>query len=125
MPVAVLDVSAACHTPDVLEMPYRPRVLYAEPGGTARAGLPGEKAWGCRLAGKSCLAGDMFGEYSFAAPLTEGQRLVFEDMAIYSMVKTTTFNGVRLPSIGLWDGKGSRFRLQREFGYADFRGRLS
>ncbi|MDR3361759.1 MAG: carboxynorspermidine decarboxylase [Desulfovibrio sp.] len=123
MPVVVLDVSAACHTPDVLEMPYRPRVLYAEPVGTARAGLPGEKAWSCRLAGKSCLAGDVFGEYSFAAPLTEGQRLVFEDMAIYSMVKTTTFNGVRLPSIGLWDGEG--FRLQREFGYADFRGRLS
>ena len=129
MPVAVLDVSAACHMPDVLEMPYRPEVFYRHEGATARAGAAGERAWTCRLAGKSCLAGDVIGEYGFAAPLEAGQRLVFGDMAIYSMVKTTTFNGLRLPSIGICKaGNASgenRFRLLREFGYADFRNRLS
>ncbi|MDR3357562.1 MAG: carboxynorspermidine decarboxylase [Desulfovibrio sp.] len=127
MPVALLDVSAACHTPDVLEMPYRPRVLYQTGGGTERAGAAGEKAFTCRLAGKSCLAGDAFGEYSFAEPLRDGQRLIFEDMAIYSMVKSTTFNGLRLPSIGICETEAGKpgFRLQREFSYADFRNRLS
>lgn len=128
IPVAVLDVSASCHMPDVLEMPYRPELTYEEQGAPARAGKAGEKAWTCRLAGKSCLAGDVIGEYSFAAPLRAGQRLLFEDMAIYSMVKTTTFNGLRLPSIGVC-GPGSDaeacFRLLREFGYVDFKGRLS
>ena len=130
MPVAVLDVSAACHMPDVLEMPYRPEVLYRA-GATPprRAALPGADAWTCRLAGKSCLAGDVIGEYAFAAPLAVGQRLVFADMAIYSMVKTTTFNGLRLPSIGICRGADAppdeRFRLLRRFGYADFRERLS
>ena len=115
--------------PDVLEMPYRPEVFYRHEGATARAGAAGERAWTCRLAGKSCLAGDVIGEYGFAAPLEAGQRLVFGDMAIYSMVKTTTFNGLRLPSIGICKaGNASgenRFRLLREFGYADFRNRLS
>lgn len=128
MPVAVLDASAACHMPDVLEMPYRPEVFYAWEGKTARAGAVNEQAWSCRLAGKSCLAGDVIGEYSFAAPLHVGQRLVFEDMAIYSMVKTTTFNGLRLPSIGVCEpaseGK-NRFSLLRAFGYQDFMNRLS
>lgn len=130
MPVAVLDVSAACHMPDVLEMPYRPEVLYCA-GATPprRAAAPGADAWTCRLAGKSCLAGDVIGEYAFAAPLAVGQRLVFADMAIYSMVKTTTFNGLRLPSIGICRGADAppeeRFRLLRRFGYADFRERLS
>ena len=130
MPVAVRDVSAACHMPDVLEMPYRPEVLYrAADGAARRAGAAGAGAWTCRLAGKSCLAGDVIGEYAFAAPLTVGERLVFADMAIYSMVKTTTFNGLRLPSIGICRcgdiPPGERFRLLRSFGYADFRGRLS
>lgn len=126
---AVLDASAACHMPDVLEMPYRPNVLFlAEDGLPSRAGLPGKQAWTCRLAGKSCLAGDVAGEYSFSAPLLPGQRLAFEDMAIYSMVKTTTFNGLRLPSIGICEADaagGQGFRLLRQFGYEDFKGRLS
>ena len=131
MPVAVLDVSAACHMPDVLEMPYRPEVFYRHDGATTRAGNAGEEGWTCRLAGKSCLAGDVVGEYGFAAPLQAGQRLVFGDMAIYSMVKTTTFNGLRLPSIGICAagpdsaGREMRFSLLREFGYQDFRNRLS
>lgn len=124
MPIAILDTSAACHMPDVLEMPYRPRVLAREADGLAQAGEAGEKAWTCRLAGKSCLAGDVIGEYSFAAPLAVGQRLIFCDMAIYSMVKTTTFNGLRLPGIGLLRPDGE-FRLLHAFGYEDFRNRLS
>ncbi len=128
MPIAILDASAACHMPDVLEMPYRPNVMAREDGRWQFAGHPGEKAWTCRLAGKSCLAGDVIGEYAFAAPLEPGQRLVFADMAIYSMVKTTTFNGLRLPSIGLLDaapGDAPSFRLLKRFGYEDFRCRLS
>lgn len=129
MPVALLDISAACHTPDVLEMPYRPEVWYLENPSAApqKAGAAGEKAYNYRLGGKSCLAGDDIGVYSFAAPLVTGQKLVFADMAIYSMVKTTTFNGLRLPSIGLFstDGERERFRLIKTFGYEDFRERLS
>lgn len=130
MPVAVLDVSAACHMPDVLEMPYRPEVFYLDGAGfPRRAEAVGNAAWSCRLAGKSCLAGDVMGEYAFAAPLEVGQRLVFADMAIYSMVKTTTFNGLRLPSIGICRCQASRpeerFQLLKRFGYADFRERLS
>lgn len=126
MPVAVLDVSAACHMPDVLEMPYRPNVFCECGKGIAMAGgaedaAPGD--WKCRLAGKSCLAGDVIGEYAFPAPLKTGQRLVFGDMAIYSMVKTTTFNGLRLPSIGAF--RGRNFRMLRTFGYEDFKTRLS
>ena len=126
MPVVILDVSAACHMPDVLEMPYRPEVWYRGPAGVQRAGEAG-RGWTCRLAGKSCLAGDVIGEYAFAAPLLPGQRLVFGDMAIYSMVKTTTFNGLRLPSIGICDGEGDarHFKLLRQFGYEDFKTRLS
>ncbi len=133
MPVAVLDTSAACHMPDVLEMPYRPNVMAQENGRWQTAGQPGEKAWSCRLAGKSCLAGDVIGEYAFAAPLEPGQRLVFADMAIYSMVKTTTFNGLRLPSIGVLDAApgatdplaSASFGLLKSFGYEDFKYRLS
>lgn len=129
MPVAILNVSAACHMPDVLEMPYRPEVAYigGEGGRALFAGQPGSRAWTCRLAGMSCLAGDVIGEYAFAEPLRTGQRLAFADMAIYSMVKTTTFNGLRLPSIGLWRLRGGKpeFSLVRQFGYDDFRNRLS
>lgn len=116
MPIAILDTSAATHMPDVLEMPYRPDIV--------GAGLPGEKAWTCRLAGKSCLSGDVIGEYSFDAPLKDGDTLLFLDMAHYSMVKTTTFNGLELPAIARvpLDGKPV---LVKRFGYEDFKERLS
>ncbi len=117
MPVAVLDTSAAAHMPDVLEMPYRPNVI--------DAGLPGEKAHTYQLAGKSCLAGDVIGDYSFDAPLKTGDRLAFLDMAHYSMVKTTTFNGLRLPGIATWNPATGRRAVIREFGFNDFLGRLS
>ena len=117
MPVAVLDSSAACHMPDVLEMPYRPHVI--------GSGLPGEKAHSYRLAGKSCLAGDVIGEYSFDAPLGRGDRLVFSDMAHYSMVKMTTFNGLALPAILRYRAAQDELELVRAFGYEDFKGRLS
>lgn len=129
MPVAILDVSAACHMPDVLEMPYRPEVCYLENASALpqKAGQEGENAHSYRLGGKSCLAGDDIGVYSFKSPLQIGQKLAFADMAIYSMVKTTTFNGLRLPSIGLFSTENGkeRFELLKTFGYEDFRGRLS
>lgn len=115
MEIAVLDASAAAHMPDVLEMPYRPNI--------AGAGLPGEKKYTYRLAGPSCLAGDVIGDYSFDEPLTPGSRLSFQDMAHYTMVKTNTFNGLRLPSIWLRGTDGS-LKLVREFGYGDFKSRL-
>lgn len=114
--IAVLDTSAACHMPDVLEMPYRPEVI----GG----GLPGEKAHPYRLAGPTCLAGDQIGDYSFDRPLRPGDKLVFCDMAHYTMVKNNTFNGVNLPSIAV-AGRDRAVRLVKTFGYEDFRGRLS
>ncbi len=117
MPVAILDTSAACHMPDVLEMPYRPEVI--------GAGQAGERAWTCRLAGKSCLAGDVIGEYSFDVPLEPGARIVFTDMAIYSMVKTNTFNGLRLPSLLVWDSLTDTVVSRRDFDYGDFMERLS
>lgn len=117
MPIAILDTSATCHMPDVLEMPYRPSILGADE--------PRVQAYTYRLGGQSCLAGDVIGDYSFAAPLAVGQRLVFEDMAYYTMVKTTTFNGVRLPSIAIWNSASGALRVVREFGYEDFKGRLS
>ncbi|MHC4884287.1 MAG: carboxynorspermidine decarboxylase [Planctomycetota bacterium] len=113
---AILDTSASTHMPDVLEMPYRPEIR--------GAGEPGEKAHTYRLGGATCLAGDRIGEYSFDAPLQLGDRLVFHDMAHYSMVKTTTFNGINLPAIGIRQLDGS-FRLIKSFGYEDYRGRLS
>jgi carboxynorspermidine decarboxylase len=117
IPIAILDTSAVCHMPDVLEMPYRPEVI--------GAGRPGELPWTCRLGGKSCLAGDVIGEYAFAGPLAVGDRLVFADMAIYTMVKTTTFNGLRLPSIAVWDSRTDTVESIRHFGYEDFSSRLS
>ncbi len=115
MPIAVLDVSATAHMPDVLEMPYRPVI--------DGAGLPGEKPHTYRLGGPTCLAGDVIGDYSFDAPLAVGDLVVFHDMAHYTMVKTTTFNGVPLPSISLL-GDDGRVRAIREFGYEDYRNRL-
>lgn len=113
---AILDTSAACHMPDVLEMPYRPPLL--------GAALPEEKPYCYRLGGPTCLAGDIIGDYSFDQPLAPGDRLIFGDMAHYSMVKTNTFNGMALPSIAILDQSG-RLRVQKTFGYEDFKGRLS
>ena len=117
MPIAILDTSATCHMPDTLEMPYRAQII--------GAGEPGARPHTWRLGGQSCLAGDVIGDYSFDQPLEIGQRLVFEDMAYYTMVKTTTFNGVRLPSIAIWNSKTDALRVVRNFGYEDFKGRLS
>ncbi len=116
LPVAVLDVSATCHMPDVLEMPYRPDIT--------GAGQIGEKPHAYQLAGPSCLAGDIIGDYAFDAPLAPGDRLVFEDMAHYTMVKTTMFNGMRHPDIGMLTTSGE-YRLLRRFTYEDFKSRLS
>lgn len=116
MDIAILDTSAACHMPDVLEMPYRPPLR--------GSGEPGEKACTYRLGGPTCLAGDIIGDYSFDRPLKEGDRLVFQDMAIYSMVKNNTFNGMPLPAIAL-RRKNGECDIVKEFGYRDFRERLS
>lgn len=113
---AILDASAACHMPDVLEMPYRPEII--------GAGAPGEKPYTYRLAGATCLAGDVIGDYSFDHPLEPGEKLIFCDMAHYSMVKNNTFNGMPLPAIALIDAKGALEPI-RTFGYEDFKTRLS
>ena len=113
--VLILDASAACHMPDVLEMPYRPPLK--------DSGEAGEKAYTYRLGGPTCLAGDIIGDYSFDVPLKEGDKLVFEDMALYTMVKTNTFNGMPLPSI-VWRDKDGQGWLVRQFGYSDFFSRL-
>lgn len=115
MDIAILDTSATCHMPDVLEMPYRPRIVGADE--------PNRLAHTYRLAGLSCLAGDVIGDYSFARPLRVGDRLVFEDMAHYTMVKNTTFNGVQLPSIAVF--RNGRVEVIKRFGYPDYRNRLS
>lgn len=114
--ILILDTSASCHMPDVLEMPYRPSVL--------GAGAFGEKPYSYRLASDSCLAGDIIGDYSFDRPAAAGERLSFEDMAIYTMVKNNTFNGMPLPSIVLRHSDGD-CEVLREFGYEDFKCRLS
>lgn len=117
---AILDTSATCHMPDTLEMPYRAEVLGAfDPA--ARAGV----GHVYRLGGMTCLAGDVIGDYAFADALRIGQRLVFDDMAHYTMVKTTTFNGVPLPTIALWDSRDDSIEIVRRFGYEDFSQRLS
>lgn len=116
MPIAILDTSAACHMPDVLEMPYRPP-LY-------NSGRPEEKPYTYRLGSQTCLAGDVIDEYSFDKPLDIGDILVFEDMAIYSMVKNNTFNGMPLPSIAIMHDKDN-IEIIKQFGYNDFKERLS
>ncbi|MGO5115719.1 carboxynorspermidine decarboxylase [Candidatus Avoscillospira sp. LCP25S3_F1] len=116
MDIAILDTSAACHMPDVLEMPYRPPLL--------GSGAANEKAHTYRLGGPTCLAGDIIGDYSFDTPLTEGTRLTFGDMALYTMVKTNTFNGMPLPAI-VWRDLDGKETVVRQFGYEDFRTRLS
>jgi carboxynorspermidine decarboxylase len=114
---AILDVSFTAHMPDTLEMPYRPRIA-----GASSEPVPGQPAY--RIGGVSCLAGDYMAEYSFAQPLQVGDRLVLQDMIHYTMVKTTTFNGVKHPDICLWREDGS-LEIVRRFGYEDFKGRLS
>jgi carboxynorspermidine decarboxylase len=117
MPIAILDTSATAHMPDVLEMPYRPVIIGAAD--------PQQKAHTYRLGGMTCLAGDVVGDYSFDRPLEIGDKLVFLDMAHYTMVKTTTFNGVRLPSIATHDPATKTITVHRRFGYRDYRDRLS
>jgi carboxynorspermidine decarboxylase len=112
--IAITDISATCHMPDVIEAPYRPAML-------------GEAASGhtYRLGGPSCLAGDVIGDYTWGQPPAIGDRFAFLDQAHYSMVKTNTFNGVALPAIALWNSATDELRIVRRFGYEDFRDRLS
>jgi carboxynorspermidine decarboxylase len=116
-PQAILDTSATCHMPDTLEMPYRALI-----SGSAEADA---KPYTYRLGGLTCLAGDVMGDYSFDKPLQVGQRLIFEDMSHYTMVKTSTFNGTKLPALAVWNSETDELRIVKEFGYADFRSRLS
>ena len=113
--IAILDASASTHMPDVLEVPYRPPLL--------GAGEPGQFAHDYILGGKTCMTGDIIGEYSFAEPLRAGDHLVFGDMMQYSFVKNTTFNGTPLPDMAVLDVDGN-YRVVKRFGYAEFRGRL-
>jgi len=112
--VAIVDTSAACHMPDVLEMPYRPFIVNSYPAK--------EKPYNYKIGGPTCLAGDVIGEYSFEEPLKEGNRIVFTDMAIYTMVKNNTFNGMPLPSIVDFDG--ADWKIIKSFSYEDFKNRL-
>ncbi|WP_408637890.1 carboxynorspermidine decarboxylase [Paenibacillus tianjinensis] len=116
MDIAILDTSAECHMPDVLAMPYRPNII--------GSGQPGEFPYTYRLGGMTCLAGDIIGDYSFPEPLKYGDKLVFLDMAIYSMVKNHMFNGVNLPAIASYNDEEG-LKIIREFEYSDFSGRLS
>ena len=115
--VAILDTSFAAHMPDTLEMPYKPVIR-----GAYHEAQPGKPTY--RMGGMTCLAGDFIGDYSFDKPLEIGDQIIFEDMIHYTMVKTTTFNGVNLPSIGIWE-KNQSFRLIRSYGYESFKDRLS
>jgi carboxynorspermidine decarboxylase len=115
--IAILDVSATCHMPDVLEMPYRPGILNGHD--------PGEKPHSYRLGGPSCLAGDIIGDWSFEQPLKPGDRLAFLDMAHYTMVKTTTFNGIQHPHLCTYEPRTGELQVVRSFGYEDFKSRLS
>lgn len=115
--LAIVDISATCHMPDTLEMPYRAHVF-----GSAAADV---KAHNYRLGGQTCLAGDVMGDYSFDTPLQIGQRLVFDDMAHYTMVKTSMFNGINLPTIATWNSQSGEVKIIKRFDYQDFRSRLS
>lgn len=115
MDILILDASAACHMPDVLEMPYRPPLK--------DSGEPNEKKYTYRLSSYTCLAGDIIGDYSFDKEIKIGDKLYFQDMAIYSMVKNNTFNGIPLPSIAVMDSNKD-CRVIKSFGYKDFKGRL-
>ena len=117
MDLAIVDTSATCHMPDTLEMPYRAEIF----GAAEKA----KKAHTYRIGGQTCLAGDVMGDYSFDKPLQIGQRLMFDDMAHYTMVKTNTFNGIGLPAIAIWNSDTDHIRLVKEFGYYEFKNRLS
>lgn len=117
MDLAILDTSATCHMPDTLEMPYRAEIF--------GAGEKDELAHTYRLGGQTCLAGDVMGDYSFDTPLSVGQRLMFDDMAHYTMVKTSTFNGIGLPAIAIWNSNTDDLHIVKEFAYEDFKNRLS
>lgn len=116
MNIAIMDASVPAHMPDVLEMPYRPHII--------GSGKPGQKKYTYRIGGISCLAGDVAGDYSFDAPLNVGSKLVFSDMAIYTMVKTNTFNGIRLPGIALFRSEDRQMEIVKTFGYSNFKNRL-
>ncbi len=113
--IAILDASASTHMPDVLEVPYTPKVVGADE--------PGRKPHSYILGGKTCMTGDIIGEYSFDAPLSVGDRVIFTDMMQYSFVKNNTFNGVPLPDLAILGEDGS-YKVIRSFGYDDFRHRL-
>ncbi|MDR1905753.1 MAG: carboxynorspermidine decarboxylase, partial [Clostridiales bacterium] len=115
MDIAIIDASAACHMPDVMEMPYRPNII--------SAGKPREKKYTYRLGGNTCLAGDIIGDYSFDKPLKAGDKLIFCDMAHYSMVKTNMFNGINLPSIAV-RGINGKINVLKKFSYADYKTRI-
>jgi carboxynorspermidine decarboxylase len=115
-PIAILDTSVTAHMPDVLEMPYRPGIIDGF--------LPGEKAHTYQLGGMTCLAGDVIGEWSFDEPLVPGRRLAFTDMAHYTMVKTTTFNGVQLPAIATYEPDDDHLHVLREYGFESYIDRL-
>ena len=123
IPVAITDVSATCHMPDVIEAPYRPAMLGEQANPAEEIIEEGQGR--VRLGGPSCLAGDVIGDYALPVAAEPGQRFAFLDQAHYSMVKTTTFNGVPLPSIWLWDSETDALECVRRFGYEDFRDRLS
>lgn len=123
MDLAILDTSATCHMPDTLEMPYRAEVI--DLASKNAAGEKGEKQHTYRLGGQTCLAGDVMGDYSFDQALEIGQRLMFDDMSHYTMVKTSTFNGIGLPSLALWNSETDEIKVVKEFGYQDFKQRLS
>ena len=114
---AILDTSATCHMPDTLEMPYRPDIT--------GAGEADEYLHTYRLGGLTCLSGDIISDYSFSEPLQVGQRLMFEDMSHYTMVKTSTFNGTHLPALAVWNSETDALEIVKQFGYEDFKGRLS
>jgi carboxynorspermidine decarboxylase len=116
MEIAILDTSAEAHMPDTLSMPYRAEVRHA--------GEAGEKAYTYRLGGNTCLAGDIMGDYSFDHPLKVGDKIIFEDQIHYTFVKNTTFNGIKLPSLGILR-KDGKLDIVREFGYEDYKMRLS
>jgi carboxynorspermidine decarboxylase len=116
MDILLVDTSAACHMPDVIEMPYRPFII--------NSGMPNEKAYTYKLGGPTCLAGDIIGDYSFDQPIKIGDKLIFTDMAHYSMVKNNTFNGINLPSIAVYTEKDGVEVIKR-FQYEDFKNRLS
>lgn len=125
MDIAILDTSATCHMPDVLEMPYRPEIWGADNNDDDGDSDGADSGRLYRLGGQTCLAGDVIGDYRFHSPLKRGQRIIFDDMSHYTMVKTSTFNGIPLPAICTYDSRSGEYEVVRTFDYSDFRNRLS